>query len=97
MARGTVAAELAQTLKSLAGKCCWGVSAGEGTGSVFTLSFGWKVPRVRPIANPHYCRDWGTGWNPHAALWKDSWLACYDPTLQYEAYRIRNGDKEIIV
>jgi hypothetical protein len=65
MARGTVAAELAQTLKSLAGKCCWGVSAGEGTGSVFILSFGWKVPRVRPIANPHHCRDWGTGWNPH--------------------------------
>jgi hypothetical protein len=63
MARGTVAAELAQTLKSLAGKRCWGVSAGEGTGSVFILSFGWKVPRVRPIANPHHCRDWGTGCN----------------------------------
>ncbi len=28
---------------------------------------------------------------------KDSWLARYDPTLQYEAYRTRNGDKEIIV
>jgi len=28
---------------------------------------------------------------------KDSWLARYDPTLQYEAYRTRNGDKEIIM
>jgi len=54
MKRGMVAAELTQTLKSLLGKCCWGVSAGEGTGSVFILSFGGKVPRVRPIANPHF-------------------------------------------
>ena len=27
----------------------------------------------------------------------DSWITCYDPTPQYEAYRIRNGDSEIRV
>ena len=45
--------EFARTLKSLAGKRCWGVSAGQGTGSVFVLDFGRKVPRDRPIANPY--------------------------------------------
>lgn len=53
MTRDKLAAELARILKSLIGKRCWGVVAGEATGSVFILDFGRKVPRDKPIANPH--------------------------------------------
>jgi len=53
MMRDRLAREFALTLKSLVGKRCWGVSAGEGTGSVFVLDFGRQIPRDKPIANPH--------------------------------------------
>jgi len=57
MMRNKLARGFARTLKSLVGKRCWGVVAGEGTGSVFVLDFGRKIPQARPIANPHLTLD----------------------------------------
>lgn len=31
---------------------CWGIAAGAGTGSIVSLHFGRKLPRVRPVDNP---------------------------------------------
>lgn len=53
MTRDKLATEFARMLKSFVGRRCWGVVAGEGTGSVFILDFGRKVPRDKPIGNPH--------------------------------------------
>jgi hypothetical protein len=39
-------------LGKLRGVTCWGVVAGEGTGSRATLHFGKKFARVRPLNNP---------------------------------------------
>jgi hypothetical protein len=38
-------------LKRLVGKECWGVIAGPGTGSTVHLSFGDRIPRIRPVRN----------------------------------------------
>jgi len=57
MRRQALEAEFTRSLKCLVGKRSWSVVAGEGTGSVFILHFGRKVPRGRPIANPHLTPD----------------------------------------
>ncbi len=38
-------------LDFLLGQRCWGISAGEGTGSIFQLHLGEKRPRRRPLRN----------------------------------------------
>lgn len=48
----TVPADMRRVLRALAGKPCWHVSAGRGTGSTFQLALGAKVPRAKPLANP---------------------------------------------
>ncbi|MDM8549321.1 hypothetical protein QUF72_04550 [Desulfobacterales bacterium HSG2] len=49
--------EFLSALKNLAGKRCWGVAAGEGTGSVVALDCGDKIPRDRPLRNVHLAED----------------------------------------
>jgi hypothetical protein len=45
-------ADFLTDLKMLPGLECWGVLAGEGTGSHVTLHFGRKIERARPLRNP---------------------------------------------
>lgn len=40
-------------LHRLEGLQCWGITAGEGTGSNISLDFGKKVERARPLRNSH--------------------------------------------
>src|SRR4051794_4918517 len=44
--------QLVSELQKLQGLECWGVVAGEGTGSHVTLDFGRKIERARPLRNP---------------------------------------------
>lgn len=44
--------EFLEELHHLNGLECWGVVAGEGTGSRITLDFGKNIPRARPLKNP---------------------------------------------
>jgi hypothetical protein len=44
--------DFSNDLKLLHGLECWGVLAGEGTGSHVTLDFGRKIERARPLRNP---------------------------------------------
>ncbi|MFT3771557.1 MAG: hypothetical protein QM820_39585 [Minicystis sp.] len=46
------AEQLAASLQELVGKRCWGVVAGEGTGSVVSLKFGGQTRRKKPLPNP---------------------------------------------
>ena len=46
-------AEFLTDLRKLHGLECWGVLAGEGTGSQVTLDFGRKIERARPLRNPN--------------------------------------------
>ena len=48
---------LHRSLALLKGKKCWGIVAGEGTGSIVGLDFGEKVLRLRPVDNPHLTDD----------------------------------------
>ena len=43
--------EYIEELRNLHGQECWGIAAGEGTGSHITLDFGEKIPRARPLKN----------------------------------------------
>jgi hypothetical protein len=45
-----------EALDRLPGKRCWGVVAGKGTGTIFTLDFGAMFPRASPVRNPHLSR-----------------------------------------
>jgi len=36
---------------------CWAVIAGKGTGSIFNIKIGEKIPRAKPINNPHLSDD----------------------------------------
>jgi len=47
-----ISGEFLQELCNLQGLECWGVVAGEGTGSRVTLDFGAKIERARPLRNP---------------------------------------------
>lgn len=49
--------EFYSNLDSLIGKECWGIVAGEGTGSILSLKFGEKISREKPIDNPHLSED----------------------------------------
>lgn len=40
-------------LRRLEGLQCWGITAGEGTGSHVSLDFGKKIERARLLRNPH--------------------------------------------
>src|SRR5450830_404551 len=42
-----------QALAALVGEECWGVTGGEGSGSVISLDIGARTLRGRPIPNPH--------------------------------------------
>ena len=44
--------QLLSELQNLRGLECWGVVAGEGTGSHVTLDFGRKIERARALRNP---------------------------------------------
>jgi hypothetical protein len=39
-------------INTLCSKICWGIVAGEGTGSTIALDFGEKIPRKKKILNP---------------------------------------------
>jgi hypothetical protein len=45
--------DLLAALKILPGKTCWSFIGGSGTGSMVSLDFGEKVPRKKPVGNPH--------------------------------------------
>jgi len=49
--------EFTATLNKLLGEECWGIVAGEGTGSVISIAFGSKIARKKPINNPHLTAD----------------------------------------
>lgn len=44
-------------VNAFVGRPCWGVAAGEGTGSRFGLDLGQKIPRNKPLANPYLSED----------------------------------------
>jgi hypothetical protein len=43
--------------RQLLGQVCWAAASGEGTGSVVNFHLGQKIPRQRPIPNPHLHKD----------------------------------------
>jgi hypothetical protein len=45
--------DLSVALGEIVGRPCWGFVAGKGTGSNFTMDFGRKLKRARPLTNPH--------------------------------------------
>jgi hypothetical protein len=45
-------AALRRSAKALHGTTCWGIAAGQNTGSVIDLHFGEKLDRPKPIRNP---------------------------------------------
>ncbi|MEA2597566.1 MAG: hypothetical protein QOF01_4035 [Thermomicrobiales bacterium] len=51
------AARFRAAAADLAGKRCWGVAAGEGTGARLGLDMGGKVKRDRPLDNPLVSED----------------------------------------
>jgi len=42
-----------ESLNNLIGMECWGVTGGEGTGTVISLNIGDKILRKKPSENPH--------------------------------------------
>lgn len=42
-----------QDLSNLTGEECWGVTGGEGTGSMISLDIGKRTVRAKPMRNPH--------------------------------------------
>ena len=42
-----------QELSSLTGEECWGVTGGEGTGSLIALDIGKRTVRAKPVRNVH--------------------------------------------
>lgn len=41
-----------QELQNIVGRACWNVNSGEAVGTTFQLSFGEKIPRLKPLTNP---------------------------------------------
>lgn len=48
---------LEKSCDRLKNKICWTVTAGSGTGSVFNLGLGGKIPRRRPLTNRHLTQE----------------------------------------
>lgn len=49
--------EMRVSLHRLLHQECWGIGAGEGTGSVLNLHIGEKLLRQTPVANPYLAND----------------------------------------
>ncbi|WP_308986804.1 hypothetical protein [Thalassobacterium sedimentorum] len=49
--------EMLKAINILHGEECWSCVAGKGTGSIFSLQFGDRVPRVRALNNPHLTEE----------------------------------------
>ena len=49
----TLQRDLSAALSEVVGRPCWEFVAGKGTGSNFTMDFGRKLKRARPLTNPH--------------------------------------------
>lgn len=48
---------LSQRVGLLAGKLCWAISGGAGTGSIIVLKLGEKIPREKPLMNQSLSAD----------------------------------------
>lgn len=55
--KSSVSQNIAIKLDHLLGKKCWRVSAGPGTGSMFSLDFGRKICCSKPLNNPKLTHD----------------------------------------
>jgi len=49
--------KLKAQLLQLVGKRCWGIVAGDGSGSIISLCIGDKIKRKKPIENPTLTKD----------------------------------------
>lgn len=72
---------LQKGIAALVGKKCWGVAAGVGTGSMFTLDLGKKIRRLKVLSNPHLSKD-------QQCFEPEAWLYA-----QFAAWRLEKGNK----
>lgn len=64
---------MSQTLEALRGKVCWNVGAGGSVGSSFSLAFGGRIPRERPLNNPMVSDEFRSFEGEYALLVWCSW------------------------
>jgi hypothetical protein len=70
-------------IRSLVGKCCWAVVAGQGNGSMVTLHLGGRVPRKKRLPGTH---------DPEGV---QSYQGEYCLFVQGCAWRIQDGEQII--
>lgn len=58
MPMNEVPGEVVAAIRAVVKKPCWNVSAGGLAGKSFSLAFGTKVPRSRPLNNPEATEDY---------------------------------------
>ena len=49
--------EMIKALDQFLGQECWSCVAGSGTGSIFSLNFGNRIPRAEALKNPHLTEE----------------------------------------
>ncbi len=95
---------VAEAAHKLQGLPCWGVIAGQGTGSHVSLLLGMRIPRSRPIANKHLSEE--VRWNdPEFSLFvqlapwellRGDTLLCNSDSSNLPGDQMLNGLKALI-
>jgi len=66
--------ELKRALAEFVGKRCWSTVAGAGSGSIFTLGIGAKIPRENPLRNPHLSGEQQENDSEYGLMVYSSWV-----------------------
>lgn len=66
---------------------CWGIAAGSGNGWVVSLHFGRKLPRPRPVDNPHLDPDLRTHQGEAILFIECRWSIVSDGKVRFESDR----------
>ncbi len=89
--------EFKKLIERFKGLECWSSLAGEGTGSIFTLGFGKKIPRERPIRNPHLTSDQQNYDKEYAIMVWSSWNLYKETLFVCDSDTPNDNDGQMVV
>ena len=94
---------MTDSIQKLINQPCWGVVAGKGTGSIFNLQIGNKIPRKEPLTNPHLSKEIQNNNSEFSLMVYSSWellqnddLICCESDSNENDGPMVNGLKKLI-
>ncbi len=89
--------EFQNVLNIFTGQRCWCSVAGEGTGSIFSLGFGRKIPLSKPLSNMHLSKDKRENTPEYSIMVWSSWALQKDGNVICDSDYPNDNDGPIVL